>query len=324
MLVLNNRRGSTINGFVGLLAVVLLVGAVLIGAYSTNTQPKTTTSEAAGRPTVDREMGLMINVTKNTADQTKYDVSASWKSGSQIDPNYSDFVFMVTVRKASDNALISGVDDRSVGQATSKTFTGLTLADGEYYVQLRMVPTTGSVYRQRGQFNIPLIPNSKNLISDGGFEGWFIETANCSTAGTKGLPVKYENLSSWTFPWLQGCKYSVSKNIDSHSGKFSLQIHGVSGGAVGTSKENLSLKSGERYTLSFWSKNLKSTYRKSVAVVSLTGGKIIASAKLTSRSEWSRSQSSFVVPSGINIYKLKIELDNDGGVLLDDVSLERF
>lgn len=158
----------------GVLALATIVG---LSAYLVTTSRSSSSAHAGARELADVDLGLTINV--SPSDQTgKTNVHASWN---QIPNPPSNSVLSITVRTGNGiRGLISDSNEQIVNISdTSKDFINLDLPDGDYYVQLRLIPTSGKILRQIYSFSLP--PKSTtgaNLFKNSSFEQGIIPSEN--------------------------------------------------------------------------------------------------------------------------------------------------
>lgn len=217
-------------GVVAVFALILAVGAT---AYYTSNSRSSGQTEAA-RGMEDADFGLLATTNSNADDSTKTDVHASWN---QITNPPSGAKLTLTVRKSS-GSLVSGATDKVVEvTATSKDFPALSLPDGKYYVQLKLVPTSGAVQRDTYEFTVGNSDNdeSSNLIENGGFE---------NLHGSGKYPL------GWDF---RGSKFKVISNKSMvYEGVNSVQAEDLR-------NSKLILLAPGKYTFSFYARRLAET-----------------------------------------------------------------
>lgn len=135
---------------------MLIAATLVLIAISLKNSRNLTSTKAGGREVVEQDMGLGVNWQKSTTNTGSIDVHAEWNAHS---PQKAGDVYFVTVR-SEDKTLFSSIDERSVlaveGKASyTKDFLDLKLPDGNYYVQVRFLPVSGStVFLQKRNFLI--------------------------------------------------------------------------------------------------------------------------------------------------------------------------
>lgn len=126
-------------GLVGVLSLALLVGVGAVALYSNS---RTSLSSQAANEVQDVDLGLTVNTSL---------LSVSW-TGPQNPESTARYV--VTIRK-TDGTQVQGGRDKILDVATKTAdFSQLSLPDGSYYAQLRYVPASGTVLRDRENFLI--------------------------------------------------------------------------------------------------------------------------------------------------------------------------
>lgn len=144
------RQGSAVAGFVGLLALVVMVGVVGVAVYSTQNQSKDSASVAGTNPEELVHFGILV--VSHISTDKELVLNVTWDKINNPDPKST---LILSIRKQDGSIVPGGQRKILPGTANSSSFRNVSLKAGDSAIaELRYYPLSGPVQVEKKFFNV--------------------------------------------------------------------------------------------------------------------------------------------------------------------------